>query len=121
MKNIEFVSHPETYNPDDAFVVHLLMVICKEGLLNQLNEKLKFPYFGFNWDALFDLLRDFHWIEKKRVVLVHDDLPTLDKRELKIYLEILVDSIRDWKEGEEHSFEVVFPESTKELICSVLL
>ncbi len=121
MKSLFFYKEPQKYNPDGVFVAHVTEVNNEDELFKQLSDNLLFPdYFGYNWNAIFDLLCDFHWIEQKKVVLVHDDLPNLKKRELDIYLEVLVDSIRDWKEGEEHSFEVVFPESTRDLICSVI-
>ena len=115
MKSINFLNNPVSYNPDNAFVVHLSGVIGKKDLLKQLSDKLEFPnYFGLNWDALFDCLRDLHWIEQQKIILVHDDLPKLIENEFKIYLDVLVDSIQDWEEGEEHSLEVVFPKSVKE-------
>ncbi|MFR9164902.1 MAG: barstar family protein [Dysgonomonas sp.] len=34
---------------------------------------MRFPnYFGFNWNALLDCLRDFDWIEEKYIILIHD-------------------------------------------------
>ena len=111
VKSLKFLNNPLSYNPEYAFVAHLSGVTGKEELFKQLRNKLNLPdYFGFNWDALFDCLRDFHWIEQQKIALVHDDLPKLIENELKIYLEILIDSINDWKEGEKHNLEVVFPE-----------
>jgi len=118
MKNLKFINNSQSYNPDDAFIVHFSGINSKDELLKQYNEKLLFPYFGFNWDALFDMLRDFHWIKEEKVVLVHDDLPKLTESDLKIYLEVLAYSVKDWKEGEEHSLEVVFPKSVKDLMKS---
>jgi len=120
MKNLKFLNSPQSYNPDDTFVVHLSRINGKDELFEQFSKKLLFPdYFGFNWDSLLDMLCDFHWIEQQQIVLVHDDLPILDKKELDIYLEILLDAIKsweDWEENEKHSLEIVFPESGKNLI-----
>ena len=120
MKSLKFLNSPQFYNPDSAFVVHFSGINSKNELLKQYNDKLLFPdYFGFNWDAFLDMLCDFHWIEQQQIVLVHDDLPVLDKKELNIYLEILLDAIKsweNWEENEKHSIEVVFPESGKNLI-----
>jgi hypothetical protein len=123
MENDKFryEGQPKLYNPSQAFVVHLTGVIGKEKLLSALNAKLKFPsYFGFNWDALYDVLRDFHWVKERIIVLVHDYLPVLDNDDLKIYLNILSDSSRDWKENEEHSFVIVFPKDRESLIKDLL-
>jgi RNAse (barnase) inhibitor barstar len=43
----------------------------KEELLRQLGEALRFPeYFGQNWDALDDCLRDMEWLPAAGCVLV---------------------------------------------------
>jgi RNAse (barnase) inhibitor barstar len=92
------------------FVAHLSGIKSKEELLRQLGNKLKLPdYFGFNWDALFDCLRDFSWIDQQGIILVHDDLPLLDEGTMTTYLQILKDAVQDWEEKREHSFEIVFP------------
>ena len=116
MKDLKFLNSPQSYNPDDAFVVRLSGINSVDELFEQLSEKLLFPdYFGFNWDALCDLLCDLHWIEQHKIILIHDDF-VLDKKDLHIYLEILLYAIKsweDWEEGKTHSFEVILPESGK--------
>ena len=84
-------------------------------------DALLFPaYFGRNWNALYDCLRDFHWTEKKEVLLVHSDLPQLAEAELKTYLEVLRDAAADWKPGESHAFGVIFDKSDEHSVLSVL-
>lgn len=39
------------------------------GLFRELEVKLAFPYFGHNWDALNDCLRDMAWLPAKAYVL----------------------------------------------------
>ena len=76
-----------------------------------------FPdYFGLNWDALSECLRDFHWITEKGIVLVHDELPAIDEASLQTYLNIIIDAVNDWKEGEEHYLEIVFPKNAEYLL-----
>ena len=51
-------------------------VYNKETLLHALYQNTPFPgYFGFNWDALQDILADFSWLEEtpKGIVLVLKD------------------------------------------------
>lgn len=121
MKRLKFLKEPITYVDETEFIAYLAKASGKEDLLNKLSVALNFPdYFGFNWDALYDYLRDFHWIDKKGIVLVHSEFPILSDEILKIYLEVLVDTIQDWKEGEEHYFKVVFPEQSKQLIEEIL-
>lgn len=93
----------------------------RDELFDVLSEKLKFPeYFGRNWDALDDLLRDFSWIPEHTVILAHADMP-MDNPELqRTYLEILRDSASDWKSGEAHKFIVTFPSSLHEKIGEIL-
>ena len=114
MENVRFLSNPLLYNPVGTFTAHISGICNKNELFEQLQEKLLLPdYFGYNWDALYDCLRDFHWIKQKKIALVHDDLPILDESELKTYLDVLMDAVLDWNEYEEHSLEVVFSEDTK--------
>ena len=112
MKEIKFVEDIKTYDPKDAFIARLPTNINgKEDLLKELSAKLNFPdYFGFNWDALYDCLRDLNWINQKEIVLVHDELPLLDNETLKNYINLLYMTVQDWQISEEHQFEVVFSE-----------
>jgi RNAse (barnase) inhibitor barstar len=83
-------------------------------LFESLQNALHFPdYFGANWNALSECLRDFHWIREKRVVLKHAALPDITIQELDIYLEILLEATQDWQSDSAHSLEVIFPESAR--------
>jgi len=86
----------------------------KATLFRALVPVLALPaYFGANWDALEECLRDLSWIGPKTVALVHEDLPDLPKKELLTYLSILSDAVKDWKDGEEHALVVIFPAKAK--------
>jgi hypothetical protein len=72
---------------------------------------LWFPgYFGFNWNALYDCLRDLDWISEHKVMIVHESLPCIPDSDLRIYLEVLKDCILDWVNDEKHQLEVYFNE-----------
>lgn len=116
------MKYTNSYNPSNAFVARLPAHISgHQQFFNILFETLLLPgYFGFNWDALSDCLRDFHWIEKELIVIVHENLPEISLPELKIYIEILSDSVLDWKLEGEHQLEIFFPESVKEQLVSLL-
>lgn len=107
---------------DDVFTVNIPPGIKDAPtLFDVLYEKLELPgYFGFNWNALSDCLRDFHWIKEKDIALVHTDIPiTANENDTEIYIEILQESMNDWKDGEEHSLRVFFPLKHKEFISKI--
>jgi len=66
-------------------------------------------YFGLNWNALDECLTDFHWINEKGIVIVHDDIPGLDIGNLTIYVDVLVSAIDIWKKRNGHYLDVIFP------------
>ncbi len=95
----------------DEYVTEVPVGITSaEALLNALYDGLQLPgYFGFNWDALSDCLRDLTWIQQETVVLRHMDLPALPVEECRIYLEVLADAAHSWQPGEGHSLRIEFP------------
>jgi len=70
----------------------------EDGLLDALSVALRFPdYFGKNWNALSECIRDLSWLPPGDVVLIHKDLPVADNRTaLSIYLSILRNAARNW-------------------------
>jgi len=117
-----FVENTQDFKKADTFTARVAGNIrTSQQLFELLYGLLKLPgYFGFNWNALFDCLRDFHWIAERNVAIVHDDLPKLPKEEMRTYLEILRDAIVDWKLGEIHSLQVVFDEKDRSCIQEVM-
>lgn len=90
-------------------------------LFDQLFEKLQLPgYFGFNWNALSDCLRDLSWLKHYRVVMAHYDLPSLPKEELSTYLGILRECIANWKPCENHQLVVAFPKGVETVVLQIL-
>jgi Barstar (barnase inhibitor) len=90
-------------------------------LFEALKRELHIPdYFGNNWDALSDCLRDLSWIEQRRVIAFHTDLPPLPEQDLVQYLEVLNDAVCDWKPGEKHELIAVFPRESESAIAGAL-
>jgi hypothetical protein len=118
----KFVTGPASYDTAVVFYARLTSdLYTQEQLLEALYYLLWLPgYFGFNWNALYECLRDFHWISEKRVVLVHNGLPKLPADELKIYLEVLRDVLLDGRDDESHQVEVVFPEEDQTKVLNLL-
>lgn len=97
-------------------------IFSKESLLQTLSSACSFPsYFGNNWDALLNCLKDLSWINEKRVVLFHNDLPLIQSPEsCRVYLETLNEAIISWQEDQScgvlHTLDVFFPQSRRLLI-----
>jgi hypothetical protein len=83
-------------------------------LLQAWYDHLELPgYFGFNWDALSDCLRDLHWVGERDVRVHHAELPALPEAELCTYLEVLAEAIASWVDGDAHRLHVSFPVSAE--------
>jgi RNAse (barnase) inhibitor barstar len=110
------------YNTQEVFYARLDSEIYKqEQLFQALYYLLWFPgYFGFNWNALEDCLKDFSWISEKKIVLAHRGLPQIPDQELRIYLEILGAAVEKWAQIDRHTFEVVFEKKDMSKALEVL-
>jgi RNAse (barnase) inhibitor barstar len=120
MSNFAFEDHP-ALEPDDFLARVPPGLVGASALLHALSEQLDFPgYFGFNWDALSDCLRDLHWLSPSRVVLVHADMPSLPEAELRTYLKVLEQAVESWQPGEPYSLRVVFPDALRQPVTRLL-
>jgi Barstar (barnase inhibitor) len=101
--------------PAGSFVVEVPAgVVSTDVLLDALYERARFPgYFGFNWNALSDCLRDLHWVESRELVLWHRDLPRLPRDDTRTYLDVLRECVQSWKPEEAHQLMVSFPPACK--------
>jgi RNAse (barnase) inhibitor barstar len=93
----------------------------KEALLDELDRLLHFPdYFGGNWDALWECIRDLSWLPAGPVVLRHRDVPLAgDVAEQETYVSILNDTVEKKSSvpGQRlRDFVVVFPPDTRDHI-----
>lgn len=81
--------------PDDAAFFVPPEIMRKEDLFAAYDAGMTFPwYFGNNWDAFNDCIKDRSWIPNQRVLVRHCDLPLASKpSDLRIYLEILTDAV----------------------------
>lgn len=87
----------------------------KRRLLADYAAQLRLPgYFGWNWDAFEECLRDLTWLEGVRtVIVVHRDIPFAESPEHRdIYLSILQDRL-SWSHPRCPRFQVIFPCSAR--------
>jgi RNAse (barnase) inhibitor barstar len=93
----------------------------QESLFRIFRQELQLPhYFGSNWDAFEECIRDLSWIKSRRIFLIHVDLPSLDTVAFRTYLEVLSDTVSDWKSDGDHELLVVFPPETYDVIVRIL-
>ncbi|MDH2342283.1 barstar family protein [Bradyrhizobium sp. SSUT77] len=90
-------------------------------LLGLIAQQLSFPdYFGENWDALEECLRDLSWLPAGPVVLEHADVPLVrDIANARIYIAILADATRDMSRS-DRPLRVVFPPAYRDQISWLL-
>ena len=92
----------------------------RQALLEALRRELQLPlYFGNNWDALSECLRDLSWIKCRRVVILHEDLPPLNAKDSATYLGVLSECVRDWKPVEDHELVVAFPPEARDAMAII--
>lgn len=117
-----FCNDIPSYSTSEVYFARLGKEIKKtDYLINALCYLFSFPgYFGFNWNAVFDCLRDFSWVTEKKIVLFHEQIPEIPLEDLKIYLDILNDTVLDWQRDEEHDFEVFFMERDKARVLELM-
>jgi RNAse (barnase) inhibitor barstar len=90
--SFEFINDITGFRAPGAFIARLEgRLKHKSDLLNALAASLKFPdYFGHNWDALDECLRDLSWLDdQKSIVLLHKHVPLSNDEQRRIYLDIL--------------------------------
>lgn len=126
MKKYPFIfsENIDVYKDTDPYIV----IVDKKdsgayNLLGNLAVKLKFPdYYGFNWNAMEELMREFDWIPNKRIVIFHTDLPNLLPIEEKTYLEVLQECVEYWwhKENPSHELTVIFPPALEDKVRQII-
>lgn len=97
-------------------------ISTKRELLACLAAYLDFPdYFGENWDAFEECIRNFEWLEPMQIVLIHSDLPLQDDPgSLGTYLRILRDAIEHRTAKPKHDLIVIFPPEYELMVRSLL-
>jgi hypothetical protein len=103
--------------PGERLVAVPAGIETKASLLHFLAGAFPLPdYFGHNWDALEECLRDLSWLDDKKIALVHHDLPlAFEKADARTYLQILSTAALA-----SAQLSVIFPESCRQEITGLL-
>lgn len=124
MRNFIYIDNIKDFQEKNNDIFSIIIsknIKTKDELLLELHNKLQFPnYFGFNWDALLECLCDFNWVKQEKINILHHDLPNLNDKELYLYLDILEESIKNWKTYDgpfkKYELNVIFPLKAKQKI-----
>ena len=107
------VDSPREFRDPTALVVRVPPGIrSKQKLFAIFADKLRFPrYFGWNWDALEELLRDLSWLpSNKAVIIVHEDLPFGTGGENReVYFDVLKEAVAFWEKTQRERLRVICP------------
>lgn len=121
MNRFLFTNEVHKHPAGDVFVAEIGDVHSKDELLRELSDELSFPdYFGHNWDALWECLNDFQWIDAREIVLIHSKIPDIGIPDMKIYLDLLSESVGRWEDDPMHRLTVIFREDDKEFILNMI-
>ena len=107
---------------ENTFVANIpASVRSKQKLLRILADHLQFPsYFGNNWDALEECLRDLSWLPTGDIEIHHRDIPLPPgSQDRRIYLQILEAASAFWATSNVRRFESVFPADCQAEVISL--
>lgn len=114
--------------PCGAFATSTAAIVCvprgvdrKQDLFAQYVRQLTLPdYFGWNWDALEECLRDLSWLEPGRAVIItHAGLP-LRGRSRATYLSLLAEVANHWRGSQVRSMRIVFPCAAARRVAAIV-
>lgn len=115
MSTFEFVHDITGFRAPGAYIARLEgRLRHKAELLRGLTKSLRFPnYFGHNWDALEECLRDLSWLDNEpSIVLLHRHVPMSDEAQRRTYVAIL----KAAQDAHGGRLRVVFPASEQRLV-----
>jgi RNAse (barnase) inhibitor barstar len=89
----------------------------KQRLFRAYYEYFLLPvYFGFNWDALFDVLTDLQWIKLQSVMIYHEAIPQISDEDVALYMRLLDDSLKFWRARDERRLLISFNKTDQQKV-----
>jgi hypothetical protein len=97
----------------------------KPALLAWYAAALDFPeYFGHNWDALEECLRDLAWLPPGRILIHHRELPLRRQAQVadcRSYLGLLANTVHHWRRAAGREFVVAFEPHCQAALQALML
>ena len=119
LRQFDFVDE----KPAEVSVTVSSDVTSRSALAELLSSRLGFPshYTGRSWDATYDCLTDFEWLDEGATVVIwHPSLPLLGPRDVRIYLEVLADAAESWASDPALTFRAVFDAALRSKVSNLL-
>lgn len=107
----DFFSYAENITVDNYSFAAYINLGCTslDGFFEELAVKLKFPYWGHNWDSFDENIKVLDWIREEKIYLIHKNKWALEEADFKIYIQLLREAISLWNHCNEHKLIVSFP------------
>ncbi|WP_229898841.1 barstar family protein [Streptomyces hiroshimensis] len=84
-----------------------------DGVFEQFWDRFRFPdYFGWNWHALSDCLRDLHWMRADRYLVVIENSSSLLSgvpEDVAVFLSVLKEVVEHWRNPHMKPGNVAIP------------
>lgn len=81
-----------------------------DTLVSELKRQSVLPdYCGSNFNALDECFGDLSWISHERLILFHHQLPFSGTSAAAVYISVLADPVRGWRDEGLEKLMVVFP------------
>ena len=114
----EFVEDPSTCHPAATRLVRIPAgVLRKRDLMSIYSRELQLPsYFGWNWDALEECLRDLSRLPAGRIAIIHEGLPLArSHKSQRVYLQMLRE-VAATSTASSHPIAVVLPAAAQAIV-----
>jgi RNAse (barnase) inhibitor barstar len=87
-----------------------------QDLFSDYAAKLSFPdYFGNNWNAFYDCLCDFSWLNFEIIIICHPTLSNLGEEDKKIFFDVISDAKNLWSKEDSKLVIFIFPPKVSDL------